>query len=187
MATQPKPQPSEYEVCMNEWLAAHGIEVEIVSTGEHEGFPFDAPEKNHRKLWHDVYRATFTRTEESNGQYRQLQYVVPAFYQSAAHSRSALQRARCTGKCGVMHGETSKHRSSCAANPGNVRHVTAYDILSSSTLHDPGTFENFCDDFGYDTDSRRAMDVYLAVQKDWSGVCAFFTKDERAELAEVAL
>jgi hypothetical protein len=181
--TQSKRQPSEYEVRVNEWLAAHGIEVEIVPTGEHEGLPpGEKPEKGRKPLWHDVYHATFTRSQVVNEKWKQLQYIVPAFYQSAAHSR-ADQKRKDPHSCRCER--TVIHARHCPLF-FEFRAATAYDILASSTLYDPGTFEDFCGDCGYDTDSRRAMDVYLAVQKDWSAVCAFFTEEERAELAEVA-
>ena len=31
---------------------------------------------------------------------------------------------------------------------------TAYDVLAYLTKYDPGTFENFCGDFGYDTERK---------------------------------
>lgn len=42
-----------------------------------------------------------------------------------------------------------------------------YDILTCLTKSDPGTFEDFCLEYGYDNDSRKALEVYFAVQKDW--------------------
>lgn len=65
------------------------------------------------------------------------------------------------------------------------RTPSPYDVLACLTKYDPGTFENFCGEFGYDTDSRRAEQVYFAVQKEWSKVRRFFTTEEIAELAEI--
>lgn len=45
---------------------------------------------------------------------------------------------------------------------------TLYDVLACITKHDPGTFEEFCSDFGGDTDSRKNLDTYLAVQKEYN-------------------
>ena len=50
----------------------------------------------------------------------------------------------------------------------------SYDILSCLTKSDPGTFEQFCSEFGYDTDSRSALKTYKAVKKEWAGVQAVF-------------
>lgn len=62
---------------------------------------------------------------------------------------------------------------------------TAYDILSCITKHDPGTFEAFCCDYGYDSDSITARDVYLDVQKEYSGIARLFSQDELELLREI--
>lgn len=61
----------------------------------------------------------------------------------------------------------------------------AYDILSCLTKSDPGTFEDFCADFGYNTDSRKAEKVYFAVQKEFKGVCSIWNEAEREQLADI--
>ena len=63
--------------------------------------------------------------------------------------------------------------------------VTAYDVLSCIQKSDPGTFENFCLDFGYNTDSRKAEIVYHAVVKEWQNVQRFFKADEIEELQDI--
>lgn len=62
---------------------------------------------------------------------------------------------------------------------------TAYDLLTCITKYDPGTFENFCGDFGYDSDSRRAERIYNSCVKEWNDVKSFFTEQELTELAEI--
>jgi hypothetical protein len=52
--------------------------------------------------------------------------------------------------------------------------LTPYDVLACLTKYDPGTFENFCGDFGYDTDSKKAEKTYKAVVKEWQGVKRLF-------------
>lgn len=47
---------------------------------------------------------------------------------------------------------------------------TAYDILACLTKYDPGTLEDFCSDYGYDEDSRKAESTYKAVCKEWRNV-----------------
>jgi len=61
---------------------------------------------------------------------------------------------------------------------------TAYDILACLTKYDPETFENFCANYGYDTDSRKAEKVYKAVLKEWEGVNRLFS-DVLEQLAEI--
>lgn len=51
---------------------------------------------------------------------------------------------------------------------------TAYDVLTCLTKTDPGTFEEFCSEFGYDTDSRKAEKTYKACVKEYFGVHRLF-------------
>lgn len=62
---------------------------------------------------------------------------------------------------------------------------TAYDVLSCLTKSDPGTFENFCSEFGYDTDSIKANRIYRNVKAEWLDVSDFFTDYELKELREI--
>jgi hypothetical protein len=60
-----------------------------------------------------------------------------------------------------------------------------YDVLACLTKHDPGTFEDFCFDFGYDTDSKKAEKTYNAVKDEYSSVCYLFSTDEIEEMQEI--
>lgn len=62
---------------------------------------------------------------------------------------------------------------------------SVYDILACLTKYDPGTFEEFCSEYGYDEDSRTAERVYFAVQKEYTQLAKLFTPDEMEELAEI--
>jgi len=62
---------------------------------------------------------------------------------------------------------------------------TAYDLLTCITKYDPGTFENFCGDYGYDSDSRKAEKIYQGVVKEWEKVSKFFTEEELTALGDI--
>lgn len=62
---------------------------------------------------------------------------------------------------------------------------TAYCVLTCLTKYDPGTFEDFCSEFGYNTDSRKAEKIYQAVKDEWQNVCALFTDAEIELLQEI--
>lgn len=62
---------------------------------------------------------------------------------------------------------------------------TAYDILACLTKYDPGTFEDFCREFGYDTDSRSAEKTYNAVCEEYEKVKTIWTDAEIEQLAEI--
>lgn len=61
----------------------------------------------------------------------------------------------------------------------------AYDVLSCITKYDPGTFEDFCSDFGYDEDSRSAEKTYNAVCEEWENISLLFTYEEIEQLQEI--
>ena len=61
---------------------------------------------------------------------------------------------------------------------------TAYDILAGLTKNDPETFEDFCANYGYDEDSRKAEATYFTVQKEWANVRRLFA-DCMEELEEI--
>lgn len=62
---------------------------------------------------------------------------------------------------------------------------SVYDVLACLTKSDPGTFEDFCSNFGYDEDSRTAERIYFAVQKEYTQLTRIFTPGQMEELAEI--
>ena len=55
---------------------------------------------------------------------------------------------------------------------------TLYDVLACLQKYDIGTFEDFCSEFGCDTDSRKAKKTYKAVVKEYNKICSLFSNDE---------
>lgn len=51
---------------------------------------------------------------------------------------------------------------------------TAYDILSCLTKYDVGSFEEFCSEFGYETNSRTAVRIYKAVKHEYAECLRLF-------------
>lgn len=51
---------------------------------------------------------------------------------------------------------------------------SSYDLLACLTKYDPGTFEDFCDEFGYDIDSKKAEKTYKAEIKEYEGLYRVF-------------
>jgi hypothetical protein len=71
-------------------------------------------------------------------------------------------------------------------NSGNDRlEPSAYSILACVEKNDPGTFENFCSECGYDTDSKKAETTYKAVLKQWTALSRLYTEDELVSLREI--
>lgn len=67
---------------------------------------------------------------------------------------------------------------------GTGQEPSEYDVLSCLTKSDPGTFEQFCSDYGYDTDSRRALGTWRNVRREWEQVRRLF-EDVLEKLREI--
>lgn len=62
---------------------------------------------------------------------------------------------------------------------------TPYAVLASLTKCEVGTFEDFCSDYGYDTDSRKAYKTYKAVLREWKNIEKLYTSEELEQLQEI--
>ena len=74
---------------------------------------------------------------------------------------------------------------------------TCYDILACLTKYDPGDYEDFCLDFGYETETENefgrltrnpnAYKIWKACCHEWEGVKRVFGEDEiLEELREIS-
>lgn len=63
---------------------------------------------------------------------------------------------------------------------------TAYSLLAYLQKYDPGTFKDFCADFGYSDDSIKALGAYQAVQDEFEKVRRFFTASELEQIQEIS-
>ena len=68
----------------------------------------------------------------------------------------------------IMFGQ-SVARSNYGGTP-----PSSYDILSCLIKDDPGDFEWFCHEFGYDSDSKKAERIWKLCCKEWAGVNRVF-------------
>lgn len=67
----------------------------------------------------------------------------------------------------------------------NMQNPTPYDVLACLTKYDPESFKDFCDCYGYDTDSRKAEKIYKAVCDEWLNVQKLWNDEEIELLREV--
>lgn len=86
-----------------------------------------------------------------------------------------------TLKC---HGKQYTFKFGQSINGGDEE-PTMYDILTCMTKYDPETFENFCSEFGYDTDSRKAEKTYKAVKKEYAAMKRLFSNEVLEEMQEI--
>lgn len=62
---------------------------------------------------------------------------------------------------------------------------TPYDVLASLQKYDIGTFEDFCSEFGYDTDSRKAEKIYKGVVDEYNNLKMLYSDKEIEEMREI--
>lgn len=60
-----------------------------------------------------------------------------------------------------------------------------YDVLACLEKYDPGTFEDFCSELGYNEDSRTAERIYIAVIKEYKDLIRIFAEEQMEELREI--
>ena len=60
-----------------------------------------------------------------------------------------------------------------------------YSILACLTKYDPGSFVDFCSEYGYDSDVKNAERVYAGVKEEWLNVCRIWNDSEIEELCEI--
>ena len=104
-------------------------------------------------------------------------------------------------KCGAIHGDRyrvtiyAQARGRLAfdfwgsyADMKAGKDPAAYNVLAciSGDLYTPETFADFCGEYGYDGDSRKAFLLFKRCDRFARRLRAFFKdEDERAELAEI--
>jgi len=68
-----------------------------------------------------------------------------------------------------------------------ITDVSAYDVLAciSGDAYAPESFEDFCAEYGYDTDSIQALQTFRRVDRFAKRLRAFFTESELEQLAEI--
>jgi hypothetical protein len=62
---------------------------------------------------------------------------------------------------------------------------SAYDVLTCLTKYDPEDFKNFCSEYGYNEDSRKAERIYKAVVDEYKNVCMLWNEAELKILREI--
>lgn len=167
---------STYEQTAIDFLKATNTEfkAEFVKNGKH----FDDDKEDR-----DIYQITlkrngrkfsfrFGQSINNSGEWM-VKDGNPKFTRTFASKSDALQfHFKIHSKFGVKK------------NP-NFKAPTAYDVLACLTKYDPYTFESFCSDFGYDTDSRKAKKTYKAVVKEWQNVQMLWSNEEIEQLQEI--
>lgn len=67
------------------------------------------------------------------------------------------------------------------------KHPSSYDVLAciSGDVYCPDTFEEFCSEYGYDGDSRKAEKTFRCANAFAKKLRSFFSEEEITELQEI--
>lgn len=94
------------------------------------------------------------------------------------------KQERCVFKCKLKRGKKSFTFNFGQSIFNGSQEPTIYDVLTCLQKYDVGTFENFCDEFGY-TNDRKAERIYKAVVKEFKNMSRLFTPEELDLLSEI--
>lgn len=84
----------------------------------------------------------------------------------------------------MTYGEKNKASAELAQKQKEAR-PNCYDVLACLTKYDPGTFEDFCAEYGYDEDSRTAERIYIAVQNEFANLKRIFDPEQLKAMQEI--
>lgn len=62
---------------------------------------------------------------------------------------------------------------------------SAYSVLSCLQKYEVGTFKDFCAEFGYNEDSRKAEKTYNAVVEEYNNLKMLYSDEELEKLAKI--
>lgn len=84
----------------------------------------------------------------------------------------------------MTYSEKNKASAELAQKQKEAR-PDCYDVLACLTKYDPGTFEDFCAEYGYDEDSRTAERIYVAVQNEFANLKRIFDPEQLEAMREI--
>jgi len=139
----------------------------------------------HAKYWdddketRDIYSFTLTRGSRSY-----TARVGNSLSNSLYHiSASSWSIGPCKTLTGPIHSMSNEQK--VRASLANKLIPDAYAILACLNAYNPGTLDNFCSEYGYDTDSVKANKIYQSVLTEYMNLCALFTDKELETLQEI--
>jgi len=133
----------------------------------------------------DIYKITLTRGKRSYSFNFGQSIMDSQYYKDSVHGRTYTLNGCCrTGNYSII--DIDKYLKG-GQKLSLIKGVepNEYDVLACLQKYDVGTFENFCSEFGYDTDSRTAEKTYKAVCDEYKQLCAIFSDDEIEQLQEI--
>ena len=150
----------DYKKQATDLLEKFGIAFEYTNLGS-EVSRADPQRKNYR------YLARFVRPG------KQVEF---AFHGSIADYKAHQNAGK--DKQGFYCIRQAKKDKECAI-------LHAYSVLTCLTKYSPGIVSDFCSEYDYDEDSRKAFSIYENVCEEWKKVSSFFSASEIEEMEEI--
>lgn len=90
------------------------------------------------------------------------------------------EKERCCFRCKIKRGEESYRFDFWQSIAEGANKPTIYDLLACLMKSDVGTYEEFCEEFGYDSyeDADKAVNIWRACKREWENVWKLFGGDE---------
>jgi len=171
---------SEYQQQALDFLNKTGatIEISFLKSGKH----FDDDKEDR-----DIYSITITRGSRK--------YTFNFGNSTASSGKYVGHKHMCTNRWGkykfteqeykkMNRFETAPSQADVKKNP-NFKEPSEYDILACLTKYDPGTLDNFCSEYGYEADSKKADKTYHAVRDEYVALCSLFNDEELGLMSEI--
>ena len=166
---------NEYEQAAIDFLNQTGTTLDVTFLKNDFHFHND----KHKR---DIYKCTLKRGDR----YYEFQYgqslLKSAHYQDLIFSD---RKYTLSGSC-----LSGGYKINDIARDPNIKKVdgikpSAYDILSCLTKYNPGSFDDFCGEFGYSSDSITAKKVYDSVIDEYLHMCVLFNDNELEKMMEI--
>ncbi len=175
---------SNYEQQALDFLESTGseISIEYLKTGKH--FEDDKEER-------DIYKVTLKRGSRKYSFEFGNSLNDSGFYFTMGRQKISLDRKFLDKPKAELARYIKTYLSFDFLDNGksDVIHYpeapNAYDILAALEKNEVGTFDDFCRNYGYDNDSRKAYKVYKAVLREYMNVQALYSEKEIELLQEI--
>jgi hypothetical protein len=148
---------SDYDVQAQVWAEKWGVRMTATFTGHRKYFADDTDTR-------DVYQVELVRLYKRGEEWitRRMAFDFGASLNDSQESASSDGKYWKSPNRIKPNTPMSKYPNRRRVPP------SLYSILACIEKYEPGTFEQWCGDFGADTDSRKALETYLSVQKQYA-------------------
>lgn len=170
---------NEYEKQANDFLLKTGAKIEC--TFLKNGLHFDSDKETR-----DIYEVRITRGSRSYTFNFGQSINDSGFYYTVGRNKKWIDRKHLNRK--DLKFFIKMQDSSFLSNVDKIHYPSAptnYDILECIEKYETGTFEDFCDNYGYSNDSISALKTYEACREQFKSLCALFTDEEIEFLQEI--